>query len=99
MKTIIRHTRLLLFLTGTFVLNSAFTCADGDRVKVYLQNDCSSDVKIKVESPGSSTRYSIPDGTKKPMTFLVGTKIYDAEDHLVHTISEDSEGKTIVVCD
>jgi hypothetical protein len=71
----------------------------GGRIKVYLQNKCSSDAKFKVASPGSSTHYTVDDGSKKPMTFMEGTKIYDTDGNLVHTVSSSSEGKTVVVCD
>lgn len=71
----------------------------GGRIKVYLQNKCSSDVKVKVASPGSSTHYTVEDGYKKPYSFMEGTKIYDHNGDLVHTVSSSSEGKVIVVCD
>ena len=87
-----------------FVLGLCFTfmsMADGDggRIKVYLQNKCSSDVDIKVASPGSSTHYTVADGSKKPMTFVEGTKIYDSNGDLAHEVSSSSENKVIVVCD
>lgn len=71
----------------------------GGRIKIYLQNKCSSDVKVKVASPGSSTSYTVEDGYKKPFTFMEGTKIYDHKGNVVHTVSSSSEGKVIVVCD
>lgn len=80
----------------------SLTSTDGEtggRIKVYLQNKCSSDVKVKVASPGSSTHYTVEDGYKKPFTFMEGTKIYDHNGKVVHEVSSSSEGKVIVVCD
>ena len=87
-----------------FVLGVCFTfmsMADGEggRIKVYLQNKCSSDVKIKVASPGSSTHYTVEDGAKKPMTFMEGTKIYDSNGNLAMEVSASNEGDVVVVCD
>ncbi len=95
---------LKLFAGAVFVLGLCFTfmsMADGEsgRIKVYLQNKCSSDVKVKVASPGSSTYYTVEDGSKKPMTFVEGTKIYDSEGNMVHEVTSSSEGTTVVVCD
>lgn len=77
----------------------SMTGSNGGRIKVYLQNKCSSDVSIRIESPGSATNYTVEDGVSKPDTFIEGTKIFDSEGHLAHTVSTSSEGKTIVVCD
>lgn len=90
----------IIFVTGVAAVIVSFTIApESGRIKVYLQNKCSSDVKVKVESPGSSTYYTVDDGTSKPMTFMEGTKIYDSEGHLAHEVTSSSEGKTVVVCD
>ena len=72
---------------------------EGGRIKVYIVNDCSSDVKYKVASPGSSTHYTAADGTKTPKTFVEGTKIYNSDGDMVMEVSSDSEGKSVVVCD
>lgn len=87
-----------------FILGVCFTfmsMADGEggRIKVYLENKCSSDVDIKVSAPGSSTKYTVADGSKKPMTFVEGTKIYDSNGNLAHEVTSSSENKVIVVCD
>ena len=83
------------------LMNSSFTSGDGEggRIKVYIVNKCSSDVKFKVASPGSSTHYTAYDDSKTPMTFVEGTKIYDADGKMVHEITTSSEGKEVVVCD
>jgi hypothetical protein len=77
----------------------SFTNSGGGRIKVYLQNKCSSDVSIRIESPGSATNYTVEDGVSKPDTFLEGTKIFDSKGRVAHTVSTSSEGKTIIVCD
>ncbi len=86
-------------VASAFVLQSFDTNGEGGRIKVYLQNKCSSDAKFKVASPGSSTHYTVDDGSKKPMTFMEGTKIYDVDGNMVHEVTSSSEGKTVVVCD
>lgn len=72
---------------------------DGGRVKVYLKNECSSDAKIKVASPGSSTHYTVADGEKKPFSFVEGTKVYNVDGKEVVEIKSSDEGKTYVICD
>ncbi|MES2557750.1 MAG: hypothetical protein V4604_16450 [Bacteroidota bacterium] len=87
------------FILGVCVIVMSMTYSGGGRIKVYLQNKCSSDVSIRIESPGSATNYTVEDGYTKPDTFLEGTKIYDSKGRLAHTVATGSEGKTIVVCD
>ena len=77
----------------------AFLAHPGGRVKVYLQNKCSSDAKIKVASPGSSTHYTVGDGEKKPFSFVEGTKVYDVDGKMVVEIKESNENDTFVICD
>ena len=94
----------LLLIPLTFVLAFAlqsFTSNDGEggRIKVYIVNDCSSDVKYKVASPGSSTHYTAYDGSKSPKTFMEGTKIYNSDGEMVHEVTSSSEGKEVVVCE
>ncbi|MEZ4937945.1 MAG: hypothetical protein R2799_10185 [Crocinitomicaceae bacterium] len=89
---------IVLVALGTMSMTMIDGVGSG-RIKVYLQNKCSSDVKVKVESPGSSTHYTVEDGYKKPFSFMEGTKIYDHNGKLVHTISSSSEGKVVVVCE
>lgn len=97
--------RNLLVISAMFVLAFAlqsFTSNDdgeAGRIKVYLVNKCSSDAKFKVASPGSSTHYTVDDNSKKPMTFMEGTKIYDVDGNMVHEVSSSSEGDEVVVCD
>lgn len=95
----------LLIIPLTFVLAFAlqsFTSKDdggSGRIKVYIVNDCSSDVKYKVASPGSSTHYTAYDGSKTPKTFMEGTKIYNSDGKMVHEVTSSSEGKEVVVCE
>lgn len=89
-------------IASTLVLGSAImimSAAYSGRIKVYIVNKCSSDVKYRVESPGSATSYTAYDGSKSPQTFLEGTKIYNSEGKMVHEVSSSSEGKEVVVCD
>lgn len=101
-------TLTLLFSTVVIALGTAFAPvvdvpADDtvqDRVKIYLHNKCSSDVKVYVKSPGSSTKYTVEDGYKKPYSFLEGTKVYDESGNkLIVEVTSASEGKTFVVCE
>lgn len=85
-----------LFMGGVLFMSME---DDGGRIKVYLQNKCSSDAKFKVASPGSSTHYTVDDGYKKPFSFLEGTKVYDVDGRLVVEIDDSDEGKTFVICD
>lgn len=102
MKTLIKKSFGALAVAAVAMGTMSMSLVDGEaggRIKVYLQNKCSSDVKVKVASPGSSTHYTVEDGYKKPFSFMEGTKIYDHKGNVVHTISSSSEGKVIVVCD
>ena len=85
-----------LFMGGVLFMSME---DDGGRIKVYLQNKCSSDAKFKVASPGSSTHYTVDDGYKKPFSFMEGTKVYDVDGRLVVEIDDSDEGKTFVICD
>jgi len=100
MKKLIRlFTVIAIFLCGSF-LSMSFQSNDGDggRIKVYIINKCNSDVKYKVASPGSSTHYTAYDGSKNPMTFVEGTKIYNSDGDMIHEVTASSEGKEVVVC-
>ena len=102
MKNILKMTLSVAGAAALVFGTMSLTSVDGEsggRIKVYLQNKCSSDVKVKVASPGSSTHYTVEDGYKKPFTFMEGTKIYDHNGKVVHEVSSSSEGKVIVVCD
>lgn len=90
---------IAIFLCVSF-LSMSFQSKDGDggRIKVYIVNKCSSDVKYKVASPGSSTHYTAYDGSKNPMTFVEGTKIYNSDGDMIHEVTASSEGKEVVVC-
>lgn len=102
MKTLIKNSFSVLAVAAVTFVTMSMSLVDGEtggRIKVYLQNKCSSDVKVKVASPGSSTHYTVEDGYKKPFSFMEGTKIYDSSGNIVHTVSSSSEGKVIVVCD
>lgn len=95
----------LLFIPLSFVLAFALQSftndggGEGGRIKVYIVNKCSSDVKYKVASPGSSTHYTAYDGSKSPKTFMEGTKIYNSDGDMVHEVTSSSEGDEVVVCD
>lgn len=90
-------------LIGTgMVLGAAFlmmSAVYGGRIKVYIVNKCSSDVKYRVESPGSATSYTAYDKSKSPQTFMEGTKIYNSDGKMVHEVTSSSEGKEVIVCD
>ena len=89
----------VLFTMSFTFMSMADNEGESGRIKVYIVNKCSSDVKFKVASPGSSTHYSIDDDSKKPMTFVVGTKIYSSDGDMVHEVTGDSENEEVVVCD
>lgn len=94
----------VLFSGSSLIAAAAFTImsmaySEGGRIKVYLENKCTKDVTIRIESPGSATTYTVEDGTSKPDTFLEGTKIFNSNGKLAHTVTTSSEGKTIIVCD
>ena len=90
----------VLFSAG-FAFMSMANADDGEggRIKVYIVNECDSDAKYKVASPGSSTHYTADDNSKKPMTFQEGTKIYNTSGKIVMEVSADNEGDEVVVCD
>jgi hypothetical protein len=69
-------------------------------VKVYLKNKCSSDVEVYITSSGGGSKYTVEDGTEKPFSLEAGQKIYDRDQkELIHTVTSDDQGKTVVVCD
>lgn len=96
MKNISKLLVIPVLLVGSSMLMSV---KDGGRIKVYLENKCSTDAKFKVASPGSSTHYTVDDGYKKPFSFMEGTKVYDVDGRLVVEIDESDEGETFVICD
>ena len=98
-KTIQVMALFALLLTSSMAFMSFNSSDDGGRIKVYIVNKCSSDVDYRVESPGSATSYTAYDGSKSPKTFMEGTKIYNSDGKLVHTVSSSSEGDEVVVCD
>jgi hypothetical protein len=89
----------LLLFSGIALTSMTNNDSDGGRIKVYIVNNCSSDVEYKVASPGSSTHYTAADGTKAPKTFMEGTKIYNSDGKMVHEVTSSSEGDEVVVCD
>lgn len=101
MKKIMQSLFVSAFLLGGITLMSSFTSDDGEggRIKVYIVNECSSDVEFRVESPGSATSYTAYDDSSKPMTFMEGTKIYNSDGELVHKVTSSSEGTKVVVCE
>lgn len=101
MKKVIKITAIFSFLlfSGFAMMSMMSNEGYSSRIKVYIVNKCSSDVKYKVASPGSSTSYTADDGSKKPQSFLVGTKIYNSDGKLVHEVTSSSEGKEVIVCD
>lgn len=101
MKKILQTISILALLVSATFLTTSLQSVDGEggRIKVYIVNKCSSDVNYKVASPGSSTHYTAYDGSKNPMTFVEGTKIYNSDGKMIHEITTSSEGKEVVVCD
>lgn len=101
MKKIMQSMMIVAFMIGAVTLFSSWTTDNGvdGRIKVYIVNKCSSDVDFRVESPGSATKYTAYDDSKKPMTFLEGTKIYNSSGDMVHEVTSSSEGKNVVVCE
>lgn len=94
----------LLFSLSTAIVAGVFTImsmaySGGGRIKVYLENKCTKDVSIRIEYPGGYMNYEVDDASTKPDTFIEGTKIFDSDGKLAHTVSSSSEGKTIIVCD
>lgn len=70
------------------------------RVKIYLKNDCSSDVEVYVKSPGSSSKYTVRAGYKTAFEFLDGTKVYDEDGrNLIVEVTSSCSNKTYYVCD
>lgn len=98
MKNIAKLLLVPVVLMGASMLMSVKDY-DGGRIKIYLENKCSSDAKFKVASPGSSTHYTLDDGYKKPYSFLEGTKVYDVDGRLVVEVDESDEGDSFVICD
>jgi len=100
MRNILQSVMVIGLMVMTVTVLSSFG-GEGEktRIKVYIVNNCSQDVDFRVESPGSATKYTAYDDSKKPMTFLAGTKIYNSSGKVVHEISSSSEGKEIVVCE
>lgn len=88
-----------LMVSGLALTSMTTTDGEGGRIKVYIVNDCSSDVDYKVASPGSSTHYTAYDGSKSPKSFMEGTKIYNSDGDMVHEVTSSSEGKEVVVCE
>ena len=69
-------------------------------IKVYLKNKCSSDVEVYITASGGGSKYTVEDGAEKPFSLEEGQKIYDADQkNLIHEVSSDDEGKTVVVCE
>ncbi len=102
MKKIISVTLVLMAGVITAGVFSSFKKADSnpDSLKVYVQNKCSSDVKIYVTQSGGGSTYTIEDGSTKPMALDPGQKIYDeSRSTLIYEVTSSSEGKTVVVCD
>jgi hypothetical protein len=88
-----------LAVSGLALMSMSNVDTEGGRIKVYIVNDCSSDVKYKVASPGSSTHYIAYDGSKTAKTFMEGTKIYNSDGKMVHEVTTSSEGDEVVVCE
>lgn len=101
MKKLLRSiSYFFLSLIGIILITSFSPVEDdGGRIKVYIVNNCSSDVNFRVISPGSATSYTAYDNSKKPMSFMEGTKIYASNGDLVEEITSSSDGKDVVVCD
>lgn len=101
MKKLINGVLAFSFFMVSGLALTSMTTNDGEggRIKVYIVNDCSSDVKYKVASPGSSTSYTAADGSKSPKSFMEGTKIYNSDGDMVHEVKSSSEGEEVVVCD
>jgi len=98
-KSITLLLALGFLISGSTLMSFTGGEDDGGRIKVYIVNKCSSDVKYKVASPGSTTHYTADDGTKNPKTFMEGTKIYNSDGKMVHEVKSGSEGDEVVVCD
>ena len=71
----------------------------GGRIKVYLQNKCSSDISLRIESPDSANNYTVEDGVSKLDTFLDGTKTFDSKGLVVHIVTTSTEEKNSIVCE
>ena len=96
---------LLTILIGVLVFSNASSALPQQsnsisfgRVKVFIVNNCSSEVSFRVKSPGKEMTYTAYD-SKKPMSFTIGTEIYNSKDQLVHTVSTSSENEEVLVCD
>jgi hypothetical protein len=100
-KTIKVLSLVALLFTAGFAFMSMADSGDGEggRIKVYIVNECSSDVDYKVASPGSSTHYTAADGTKTAKTFQEGTKIYNSDGKMVMEVTAENEGDEVVVCE
>ena len=80
----------------------SFTSAEKSkgRIKIYLQNKCSSDYTVYVTASGGGTTYTIDDNTTKPFELLEGSKVMDKDQReLFVEVKSSCEGKTYVVCD
>jgi hypothetical protein len=102
MKKWIGAYTLFLVVSLAIVGFSSFTSSsrlDDSSQKIYVQNKCSSDVKIYVTQSGGGSSYTIDHGSTKIMSLDPGQKIYDGnQSKLFYEVTSSSEGKTVVVC-
>ncbi len=73
-------------------------CSEMGYLDIYLENECSSSVKVRIRGGGSTSEFSLSGGEKVRRPVKDGYEIY-ADGDKVHTVSSSDGGDTIVVCD
>lgn len=101
MKNITKGIFVFAVLALIAAFSFGFRASDKTQsVKVYLKNKCSSDVEVYITQSGGGSKYTVEDGTEKPFSLDPGQKIYDEDQrNLIHEVTSDDEGKTVVVCE
>ncbi len=101
MKRIIQVSVFLFAAVTTVGIFSSFNQASSDdgSVKVYLENKCSSDIRVYITQTGGGATHTINHNSTKTMEISAGEKIYtDGDRKLIAEVTTSSEGKTIVIC-
>lgn len=73
-------------------------CSEMGYMDIYLENECSSDVKVRIRGGGSTSEFTLDGGEKVRRPVKDGYEIY-ADGDKIHTVSSSDGGDTIVVCD
>ena len=94
MKTI-KILSAAVLMSATVALMS-FT--KGGYFDIYVENKCSSDVKLYTRADGSSSTTTIYAGKKERRSVKEGYEL-KVDGKLIKKIEADDKGETIVICD